>query len=223
MWQNITSVFFLKNRDEEDDLDEIKFNDFLEKITGFIWAYAVTNPGVNALRTPIYDEMVNIVKGHEISFAKYKFKEDQTRRFFENFEFGNQRSITRSMLTWYAYTYSNQNLLDMKDAYHIEHIYARKRQDMERGLKSHRSIESLGNKVLLEESINIKASDYRFEDKKNIYSGRTRRGKNTKASQITEITSLCDFSDFTEKEILNRNKKILDEFFQFLRNQELIS
>ena len=33
----------------------------LNKITAFVWAYAVIRPGVNALRSPAYPEMINIV------------------------------------------------------------------------------------------------------------------------------------------------------------------
>lgn len=58
MWSYFVSVYFLKNKDENENLDDDKFFNFLLKITGFIWAYALINPGVNALRTPIYAEVV---------------------------------------------------------------------------------------------------------------------------------------------------------------------
>ena len=128
MWQNITSVYFLQNRTDDGMLEDTKFSKFLDRITAFIFAYAVTNPGVNALRTPIYDEMVNIVNGTDATFSKYKFNHVQTRSFFENYVFTNQRSITRSLITWYAFTFPNQQLLDVKEIYHLEHIYSKKRQ-----------------------------------------------------------------------------------------------
>ena len=61
MWQNITSVYFLQNKNNKGILDNIKFSGFLDRITAFIFAYAVTNPGVNALRTPLYDEMMALL------------------------------------------------------------------------------------------------------------------------------------------------------------------
>lgn len=61
MWTYFVSVYFMQNKDDEGLLDDEKFYTFLQKITGFIWTYAITNPGVNALRTPVYAEMVNIV------------------------------------------------------------------------------------------------------------------------------------------------------------------
>lgn len=223
MWQNITSVYFLQNRNIGGALQETKFGKFLDKITAFIFAYAVTNPGVNALRTPIYDEMFSIVKGNDVAFSKYKFSESKVRSFFENYVFTNQRNITRSMITWYAYTFSEQQLLDSQEIFHIEHIYSKKRQEMEGGLKTKSNLESLGNKVLLEGSINIKASDYHFEDKRKIYSGEVRRGKNKDSSKIAEIANLSSYKKFDEQQIIDRNKVILDKFFNFLRSEDLIA
>ncbi|SDY08655.1 Uncharacterized conserved protein, contains ParB-like and HNH nuclease domains [Allochromatium warmingii] len=223
MWQHITSVYFLQNRMEDGLLKEEKFRDFLNKITAFIFTYAITNSGVNALRTPIYDEMINIVNGVDVTFSKYKFVENQARSFFENYKFTNQRNITRSMITWYAYTFSDQQLLDIKEVFHIEHIYSKKRQEMECGLKNTSNLELLGNKILLEESINIKASDYHFEDKKKIYGGAQRRGKNKEPSKIAEISQIIDYKEFSEQNIVERNKAILDKFFDFLRDEDLLS
>jgi len=223
MWQHITSVYFLKNRNDDGTLEESKFSEFLDRITAFIFAYAITNPGVNALRTPIYDEMINIVNGGEVTFSKYRFNESKTRSFFENYVFTNQRSITRSMITWYAYTFPDQQLLDINDIFHLEHIFSKKRQEMEGGLKSEGNLDSLGNKMLLESSINIKASDYRFDDKKKIYSGEQRRGKNKDASKIAEISKLIVYKEFEEKQIIDRSNSIIDKFFEFMKQKDLIA
>jgi len=222
MWQNITSVYFLQNKNDEGLLDDDKFKNFLKKITAFIFAYAITNPGVNALRTPVYDEMVNIVNGSDISFSKNKFNEFQTRTLFENYSFTNQRAITRSIITWYAFTFENQQILDITESYELEHIYSRKRQEMEGGLQNEDALESLGNKILLEESINIRASDYHFEDKKKIYSGQLRRGKNKETSKIAELQKIMSYNEFNESQILQRNQEILDKFFDLLRSENLL-
>ena len=223
MWQHITSVYFLQNRTNDDVLDDENFCKFLDKITAFIFAYAITNPGVNALRTPVYDEMVSIINGNEVTFSKYKFDKNKARTSFENYTFTNQRNATRSMITWYAYTYSNQQLLGLNEVFHLEHIYSKKRQEMEGGLNDKSNLESLGNKILLESSINIKASDYRFEDKKKIYSGEQRRGKYKEPSKVAEISELLEYSQFEEQQIIDRNKKILDKFFEYLEEQDLIA
>ncbi len=222
MWFYLTSVYFLQHRTEDGLLDDVKFDRFLAKMTAFIFAYAITNPGVNALRAPVYDEMVRIVNGEDVTFSK-RFNQGQARSFFENFEFTNQRNVTRSMITWYAYTFPEQPLLDLKEIFHLEHIYSRKRQEIQAGLKDKRNLDSLGNKILLEASINIKASDYHFSDKKKIYSGAQRRGKNKEPSKIAEITSLMEYDDFQEEQIIARNAKILDRFFDYLQKEDLIA
>lgn len=223
MWQNIVSVYFLYHKSSDGALNEPEFKAFLDKITAFIFAYAITNPGVNALRTPVYDEMVNIVTGKPVTFSKYRFNEAQARSFFENYRFTNQRNITRSMVTWFTYTFPNQALLDVNDTFHLEHIFSKKRQEMEGSLKNSSTIELLGNKILLEGDINVRASDYRFEDKKKIYSGEQRRGKNKNASKVYEIHQILKLEAFGEPQINQRNNEILDRFFKFLHEQDLIN
>lgn len=223
MWQHITSVYFLQHKNNDGILSDAEFCKFLDRITAFIFAYAITNPGVNALRTPVYDEMVNLVNGGEVKFSKYKFNNTQARTSFENYVFTNQRNATRSMITWYAYTFSEQKLLGLNEVFHLEHIYPKKRQEMEGGLKAEDNIDSLGNKILLESLINIKASDYRFGDKKKIYSGEQRRGNYKEPSKVAEIANLIARNEFGEQQVVERNQIILDKFFDFLHNEELIA
>lgn len=223
MWQHITSVYFLQYKNNDGILSDVEFCSFLDKITAFIFAYAITNPGVNALRTPVYDEMVNLVNGGEVKFSKYKFNNTQARTSFENYVFTNQRNATRSMITWYAFTFPEQTLLGLNEVFHLEHIYPKKRQEMEGGLKAEENIDSLGNKILLESTINIKASDYRFEDKKKIYSGEQRRGSYKEPSKVAEIANLISCKEFGEQQVIDRNKRILDKFFDFLQSEELLA
>ena len=222
MWQHITSVYFLKNKNEENKLNDEEFCEFLDRIIAFIFTYAITNPGVNALRTPIFDEMVNIVSGKKVTFAKYKFDKDLARAQFDNYIFTNQRNVTRSMMTWFAFSFETQELLKINDTFQLEHIYSKKRFAIEGKFKNEANLESLGNKLLLEANINSKASDFRFEDKKRIYSGAMRRNKNKEKSQIAEINTLISYSDFGEEQIVERYKTIIDKFFDYLKKQNLL-
>lgn len=222
MWQHITSVYFLKNKNQDNKLNDEDFCEFLDRIIAFIFTYAITNPGVNALRTPIFDEMVNIVSGKKVTFAKYKFDKDLARAQFDNYVFTNQRNVTRSMMTWFAFSFETQELLKINDTFQLEHIYSKKRLAMEGKFNNEANLESLGNKILLEANINIKASDFRFEDKKRIYSGEVRRNKNKEKSQIAEINTLISYSDFDEEQIVTRYKTIIDKFFDYLKKQNLL-
>ena len=165
MWTYFVSVYFMQNKNADGTLDDEEFYTFLQKITGFIWTYAVSNPGVNALRTPVYAEMVNIVNGKPVEFSKYKFSADTVRSMFDNFSFNNGRPITKAMITWWAFQDDKQPLLSLETTFEIEHVYARNRYEKEGSLTNPANVESLGNKVLLEKRINIRASDYRFCDK----------------------------------------------------------
>ena len=129
MWTYFVSVYYMSNRDDQGLLDDDSFYQFLNKITAFIWAYAVTNPGVNALRTPIFAEMVNIVNRQPVTFREFLFNTQQVQNAFQNYSFSNNRAITKSMLTWWAFQDQDQILLPLESVLEIEHIYARNRQE----------------------------------------------------------------------------------------------
>ena len=224
MWTYFLSVYFMQNKDENGMLDDAKLNEFLSKSIGFIWTYAVTNPGVNALRSPIYKEMVNIVNNEEVTFDGYKFEEERVRSFFDNYSFTNQRPITKAMLTWWAFTDENQPLLSLETVFEIEHIYAKSRQDKEKSLANTSNLESLGNKALLEKRINIRASDYRFVDKIKYYQGFTNSQNQVKdGTKIYELTNLAsNATDFTETDIVDRNKNMMNTFIEYLYSNNLM-
>ncbi|MCD8005965.1 MAG: DUF262 domain-containing HNH endonuclease family protein [Oscillospiraceae bacterium] len=225
MWTYFVSVYFMQNRDKDGLLEENEFAEFLDKITGFIWTYAVTNPGVNALRTPVYAEMVNIVNGLPVTFSDYRFDVEKLRSIFDNFSFNNARPITKAMLTWWAFTDEHQKLLPLECILEIEHIYARNRQDTEHSLTNSANLESLGNKALLEKRINIRASDYKFVDKKKYYNGFINgRGQKKEGTQIYELTELSKTNDdFTETDIIERSDRIMNRFILFLQQNSLIT
>lgn len=223
MWNYFVSVYFMQNKDENGFLDNENFYIFLTKITAFIWTYAVTNPGVNALRTPVYAEMVNIVEGKDIEFAEFKFDPDLVKSKINNYEFTNGRPITKSMLTWWAFNDEKQPLLSLESVFEIEHIYARKRQENEMSLSSSKKLESLGNKALLEKKINIRAADYRFKDKKKYYEGFINdKGQKKEGTKIIELLNLAKTkADYTESDINNRDAQIVDGFIDFLNKNNL--
>ena len=224
MWTYVVSVFFMQNRDSEGLLDEDQFYRFLSKITGFIWAYAVTNPGANALRTPIYAEMVSIVNSQPVTFVDFKFEADKVQSMFANFTFNNSRPITKSMLAWWAFQDDDQELFPLETVLEIEHIYARNRYDKDKSLTDVKNLEALGNKALLEKRINIRAADYRFEDKIKYYQGfvnsRNQKKEGTRNHELHHLSETL--TDFTEKDILDRTEEIMAKFLDYLRENGLL-
>lgn len=224
MWTYFVSVYFLHNKDSQNLLDEDFFDVFLNKITGFMLAYAVINPGVNALRTPVYAEMTNIVNDRPVSFAGFRFNREKMLNAFMSFNFSNVRPVTKSVLAWWAYQDSAQELLSLETAFEIEHIYARNRVNSENSLSDWQKVDALGNKILLEKRINIRASDYRFADKKKYYLGYiNNRGQMKKGSKKHELLQLANsFVDFSEADIDERTQRIFTSFVDFLSQNMLL-
>ena len=223
MWTYFVSVYFMQNKDTDGMLEDNAFLEFLDRITAFIWTYAVTNPGVNALRTPVYAEMVNIVNGIPVTFNDYRFDLVNVRNVMNNFGYYNARPITKAMLTWWAYTMQDQPLYSLETILEIEHIYAKNRNEKENTLSDPRNVELLGNKALLEKKINIRASDYRFADKAMYYRGFINKRKQKKeGTKNVELVQFAETkSDFTEKDIKERNEAIINAFLSFLKDNGL--
>lgn len=223
MWTYFTSVYYLQNRDKDNRLDDKNFFEFLNKIIAFIWTYAVYIPGVNALRTPVYAEMINIVNNNKVEFNEFKFEEQAIKQAFEIYEFYNRRPITKAMLAWYAFQNELQELQSLDVNFDIEHILAKGRQEIDCTLENRKNLECLGNKDLLERKINIPASEYRFKDKKKFYYGFiTDKGVKKVGTAIKDLIELADsYDNFEEEDITKRNNKILKDFYGFLKENDL--
>ncbi len=222
MWTYLVSVYFLQNRDTYGNLGDEGFYNFLVKITAFIWAYAIENPGVNALRTPVYPEMVNIVNGRSVSFEGFKFDPRVLKSEIDNIEFTNNRPLTKSMLAWWAFNDDDQSLLSLETSFDIEHIVSRKLQESEHVLSDDRNLESLGNKSLLEKRINIPARDYYFRLKKRYYLGFENARGQRRGSDITELRNLSVLNDFREENVVERYNYIVESFIDFLGSNDLL-
>lgn len=225
MWNYFISVYYLANRTEDGKLDDEDFKMFLDRTIAFIWGYAIIHPGVNALRTPIFAEMLNIVNLNEVTFSDFKFDKEQTRSTILIYDFKNGRPITKSMLALRMMLNKEQSYPKLSQQFDIEHIYPRKRQENEKGLSNNRQIDLLGNKSLLEKRINIRASDYRFEDKIKYYQGFVNsRGQRIGGTENLELKNISNvYKKFGEKEIVERTNLFIDDFMNLLDKNGLIA
>lgn len=225
MWNYFISVYYLANRTEDGKLDDEDFKMFLDRTIAFIWGYAIIHPGVNALRTPIFAEMLNIVNLNEVTFSDFKFDREQTRSAILIYDFKNGRPITKSMLALRMMLNKEQSYPKLSQQFDIEHIYPRKRQENEKGLSNNRQIDLLGNKSLLEKRINIRASDYRFEDKIKYYQGfDNSRGQRIGGTENLELKNISNvYKKFGEKEIVERTNLFIDDFMNLLDKNGLIA
>ena len=90
-------------------------------------------------------------------------------------------------------------------------------------MQDSKSLELLGNKSILESRLNVRATDYRFADKKGYYLGTIKRNHKKEGTKVYELAELArNQEDFTEIDIKNRNKRILDGFINYLRANGLL-
>lgn len=215
IWAYIVSMYFLSNR----ELDEEKFYNFLDKITSMILMHSITNPGVQSIRRPFFVEFQNIFHGRPIEFKPFKQHEKILREQLKNTRFSNQRAVTGAMLAWWTFQNPAQELPPLGTELQIEHILPKKRQEFHHVLNNPDALEFLGNKSLLEKTINIRAADYRLVDKRTFYLG---DGKKAGTFNL-ELRGLAQtHNDFTEEDILERNEKIFNAFIEYLRGNELL-
>lgn len=172
---------------------------------------------MNALRSPVYPEMINIVEHRPVSFSNHRFERADITGRFQSYVFTNGRPVTKSMLAWWAFNDPDQPLIDNDTTLEIEHIYARKRNEVE-PLAKRSNLEALGNKAILEKRVNIRAADYRFSDKKKYYEGFVDgNGKERSGTSVVELRDLSrTLEDFTERDIENRTVKIIGSFVDYL-------
>ena len=71
---------------------------------------------------------------------------------------------------------------------------------------------------------NIRASDYRFADKKKYYEGFTNsKGQVKEKTGVVELLDLTDgLTDFAEKDIIDRYKNMIACFINYLQQNNLL-
>ena len=142
---------------------------------------------------------------------------------FRDYNFYNMRPITKSMLAWWAFQDDEQPLMSLETLFDIEHIFAKNRVSHET-MSNKYNIEKLGNKAILEKRINIRASDYKFDDKKKYYYGFENQGKKKEGTKVKELLDLAGSkTDFSEADILARHERILGGFIDYLKANNLIN
>ncbi len=83
---------------------------FLVNRLDLLWRYAIVNPGVNALRGSVYNEIINVVNDGLGTLENDKFDENQMTHSFENYRFTTQRPITKSMFVWWSFIHTRARI-----------------------------------------------------------------------------------------------------------------
>jgi hypothetical protein len=202
------------------ELDENKFCNFLDRVTAMILKNAVLESGTQNIRRPFVLEFKDIFRKEPLEFdSQFKTQEKIFVNRLSDMRFSNSKSVTRMILAWWTFNDLEQELPPLGTKLQIEHILPKKRQELHHVLKNPDTLEFLGNKSILEDRINIRASDYRFSDKKIFYFG----DENKAGTFNLELQFLAEnLDDFTEHDIIERNEEIFDAFISYLRNNDLL-
>ena len=215
VWSYVVSLYFMSWR----ELDEEDFCRFADKITALILINGVLDFGKQTIRRPFVLEFKNIYNGEPIKFEQYRQKKSLVRNRLADMNFSNSKPITRAMLAWWTFQNPAQELPPLGAELQIEHILPKKRQELHNVLSNPELLETLGNKSLLEKTINIRAADYRLVDKKIFYLGDGKKA-GTFNLELRRLSETHD--DFTEEDINQRNEEIFDAFIKYLQEQDLL-
>ena len=120
------------------------------------------------------------------------------------------------MLVWWAYSDPDQPLMDLDTTLEIEHIYARKRNEVH-PLADRSNLEARGNKAMRELLVNIRAADYQLADKRKYYEGYVNdKGAEVHGTSVRELVEIARHGDFTETDIEERTERIISAFVDWL-------
>lgn len=188
-----------------------RFDMFVRKLMLCTIAQSINNGKVGAMRYIMLRITQSIVDGHD-PFEHIDYNETELNERFDAFPFTNAKRPTRTILSWWAFRNSKQPSPSHRQEYDIEHIYPRRRAQND-PLFDISTLESLGNKSLLEKSVNIRASDYRFEDKRKHYLNETK---------FLELNALGHQTSFDTDDIVKRYDLIKRTFIRELMQTNLI-
>ncbi len=196
-WKYPTTVFFFKHKDRcKDELPA-----FLKNLLAFLFVKFVENPTVNAIKDPIFQACIDVYKYGKIKLGCPIVD-------FENrMKALSQSKISKPMILLHTYLFdSNQSLLPAD--FQIEHIFPQKWDSTYFTWTSEEAggyINKLGNKIAIEQRLNIQASNGFFSKKKEAYS----------LSNIAEVKCLTSYANWGKNEIDERNDSLINRLKTF--------
>lgn len=218
LWQDAVSNYYLINRGEDGRLDQEAFHTYLQKMIAFIYG-AVAEGANGAWVTRAVDREARYLGGNTLEPAFEGLTRSAVRDALLNLS--PKKRINRGILAWWMMSNSEQAPFPLDTEFDVEHIYARKRHRNHPGEITDDQLESLGNKSLLEKRVNIRAADYSFADKRDIYLGKV-PGKS--GTEVQELCALADEQDaFASDEIDRRQAEIVDGFMRFLEENGVLA
>ena len=188
---------------------EKDFIEFLQKlITNAISSY-IYMPSVNNIKSDILQLNIScIIKGSqsrpEFKFEKAKAMLDDYDDFIVKFN-DNSKKLTKMIL--FLLTYKNKKQDFLQGKIEIEHIYPKSWCENK---EEQDKIEVIGNKMLFEKSLNIKAKDKRYIRKREEY-------KKSNVIMAKDFAKEFDKKDWTLEDIVERNDEMIKQIHTILK------
>ena len=197
-WKYATSVFFTKNKENENFV--IEFEEILRKLIAFLFAKFINQPSVNAIKDDIYNSCISIHAHNKLDF-RFTLDEEILRKQIN----GHSSSrISRALLLLFAYEHPNQSELIPKN-FDIEHIFPKKWQNTNYSGWSFQDaiayLDRFGNKIAFEKKLNIQAGNGYFGIKKQKY-------------MISSIATVVELSNYPSNDWIKDDIETREENFK---------
>ena len=207
--KSLISAFYFYCKDKNLDFFEDKnLLPFLSKMIANLLTIYINNSTVNAIKDPVFNAYVSLYENGNLDF-KIKTQDilNDKDRFKEDFFRSSGLIKTLTLLNLYL-KYETQEIIYGE----VEHILPRNwqdtcYQDLNKD-EANRYIESIGNKMWLEKSLNIKASNHYFKSKKEKY-------KDSKFQEAVALSELPQ-DEWGKDDIINRENEIFKTINNFL-------
>lgn len=220
LWQDAVSTYYLVNRGDNARLNQDEFHGYLQRLIAFLYGGVVAGMSRNWETREVDREAGYLAGrlGNAPSPLLNRFKEGQIQDSLSGLRPGKR--INKGILAWWMMSQDGQPVMPLSTEFDVEHIYARQRFKNRPGEIDEEQLECLGNKSLLEKRINIRASDYGFDDKRAIYRGE--RG-NRSGTEVMELLSIANGGDgFSATHIDERDRRIKEGFVEFLKDNGVL-
>ena len=205
-WRYPTTVFYITHHDSPTFKED--FSSFLKHLMAYMFVRFIEQPSVNAVKRPIFTFCIELAQNNSANFT-YPVVED----FKESIKAFSFSKMTKPLLLLNAYLFDdNQPLL--KENMDIEHIFPQKWQNTNyngwnfEDAKSY--LNMFGNKIILENRLNIIAGNGYFGQKKRDYA----------KSKVKEVNTLADYdsNDWLKEDIENRTEQIVRRLTSFFKS-----
>ena len=192
--------------------DEQEFEDLLAAIAKYAYSISIFREAVNSIKTVVFQALIYAVQGNGRKCIEHLEKERAKyatiKEIMDELQEPNQR-IRRGLL--YMLSASDPKQKDyLKPDLQVEHIlpnssYNHYDESIEGEWDEYK--EYWGNIVLFEKKLNISASNTHFSKKKKQYA----------ESRVALAQELTKYTEWSDKELLQRHKQMMKAFRQIFR------